>query len=70
MDNERKEFSPEQIRAAKRANRALKELADSGLFLLCHYSSGTIYALHEEEYTSGDTSNSLDCGKIHDGGDF
>jgi len=36
------EYTKEQVRAAKRAAKALKELADSGLYLIWHASSGYI----------------------------
>lgn len=39
------EYTKEQVRAAKRAAKALKELADSGLYLIWHASSGYI-AIH------------------------
>lgn len=63
-------YTPQQVRAAKRAAKALKELSDSGLCLLWHPSSGTVYAMHKEDYAEGNTSNALECGYIDDGGDF
>lgn len=67
------EYTPEQIRAAKRAEKALKALRDSGLYLIQHSSSGDIYAVPNsmsEMVSELDTSKLLCCGHIHDAGDW
>lgn len=64
------EFTPEQIRAARRAKKALNFLRESGLMLIAHMASGTIYACHESDFDNPDNAEKLDCGKIHDSGDW
>lgn len=68
------EYSSQQIRAAKRAAKALKELTDSGLYLIWHTSGGEIYGvprhMKEEVEELGPDYGWLECGIIHDGGDW
>lgn len=66
------EYTKEQVRAAKRAAKALKELADSGLYLIWHASSGEIYCYPSSEDVPdrGYGDDVLVCGHIHEGGDW
>ena len=67
------EYTPEQIRAAGRARRALKTLSESGLYLIQHASSGDIYAIPIEmssDVSALETCKLLDCGHIDDAGDW
>lgn len=67
------EYTKEQIRAAKRAAKALNELSESGLFLIWHCASGAIYCVPKgmKDNIVDDGSNDyLSCGTIDDGGDW
>lgn len=67
------EYTPRQIRAAKRAQRALNLLRDDGLCLIQHSSTGEIYAVpqHMADSICGtDTYKFLNCGRIDDAGDW
>lgn len=63
-------FTPEQERAARRAKKALRKLQESGLMLIWHSSTGTVYAVHKEDFANPSNAESLECGKINDGGDW
>lgn len=68
------EFTKEQERAARRAKKALKELTNSGLLLIAN-AGGSLYAVDHDTYDNIenqelDDSNSLDCGYLHDMGDW
>lgn len=68
-----RDYTPEQIRAARRARKALKELSESGLYLIQHASSGDIYAIPQEmasDVSDLVTYELLDCGHIDDAGDW
>lgn len=67
------EYTPEQIRAARRASKALKLLSESGLYLIQHGSSGDIYAIPKDmsfDVSGLETHKLLDCGHIDDAGDW
>ena len=63
-------FTPEQERAARRAKKAFQQLRESGLMLIWHSATGNIYAVHQEDFINPDGAESLECGKINDGGDW
>lgn len=67
------EYTKEQVRAAKRAAKALNELSESGVYLIWHGASGNIYAVPKEVRQNCEehsTTDYLFCGIIDDGGDW
>lgn len=67
------EYTKEQVRAAKRAAKALNELSQSGLYLIWHCATGNIYGVPKEmrdDVESDGVNDYLPCGIIDDGGDW
>ncbi len=67
------EYTKEQVRAARRATKALNELSESGLSLVWHAASHNIYAIPndiKDSIENSDTTDYLECGVIDDAGDW
>lgn len=69
------EFTDRQKKLARQAKNALWNLEKTGLKMVWHASGDTLYAVDHDTYCNLEdnpfwTDKALECGIVHDGGDF